>query len=154
MSVPDSAPRPTQNRLDQFNLPPPRRRIVRGIVRNIRVSHVEAAFGPLEIIDFDLFVSESQPPVPVQMRGNDFSHPLFEGSLVDTADPDPSVRPLQTRRLVYPHHPNQDCIAYYPGLDDPNSPKDRMWTIVTIASPIIGAAVLGALIGWYFGLFH
>jgi hypothetical protein len=154
MSGQHGTAKPPRNKLDRFNLPPPRAGILRGIIRNIRVTHEEAAFGPLEVVDFDLYVSESDPPVPVRMRGNDYSRPLFADSLGDVADPDPSVRPVLARRVVFPHHPNQDCVAFYPGLDDPNTPRDRFWSIVTIVAPIAGGALLALLLGWYFGLFH
>ena len=139
------------SRRDRFNLPPPPRGVLRGIVRNIRRSHVEAAYGPMEIIDFDLVVDEHAPPVPVQLRGNDFSRPLFEEWVADVADPDPSARPILTRRVKFPPHENADLISYFPGQDDPDPRRDRLWSVAMVAGPAILTILVAWYLVWHFG---
>lgn len=140
-------------KLDRWNLPPAKRGILRGVVINVRSSTVEAPFGQLQIIDFDLAVDEKLPLVPVQMRGNDFTRPLLPNCLADVPDPDASVRPIRPRIVTFPHSPGYDLISYYPGQDDPKNAKDSFWALVAIVGPVVSAAGLAAWIGWYFGLF-
>ena len=154
MSGQQNATKPARSKRDRFDLPHPPRGVLRGIIRNIRRTNEEGPFGALEVIEFDLHVSDTDPPVPVVIRGNDYSRPLFADCVADIADPDPTIRPLRTRRMTFPHQPDDELIAYYPGLDDPNTPTDRFWSIVMIIGPIVGSGLTAGLIGWYFGLFH
>jgi hypothetical protein len=142
------------DKLDRFGLRPPRRGVLRGVIRNIRRTPMEAAFGNMMIIDFDLLVEDGVPPVPVQMRGNDFSSELIPDIVVDVADPNPGVRPLLTRRLDYAHNPGSEFVSYFPGRDDPPAWRDRVFGSALVLGPIIGGASAAALIIWYFGLIH
>ncbi len=152
MSESDQQPAGPPSKLDRFGLPPVKRGMLRGKIRDVRHSIVEGAYGQMQVIDFNLYTAPKQPPVPVQMRGNDFTTPVRDDWVIDVADPDPTIRPLLTRRITLPHNPGTEVVSYYPGWDDPNTSKDRFWSIVAIAGPLVGGAILVGLL-FYFGIF-
>ena len=148
-----TGPAAKPSKLDQFGLKPPRKGTVRGIIRNVRQSHVEAAFGEELVIEFDLDRGENLPAIAVQMRGNDYSMPIYADWLADIRDPDPAMRPLITRRVAFPHSPGTELVSYTPGQDDPNTPADRFWSYVAVIGPLVAGCGLAGGIAWYFGLY-
>jgi hypothetical protein len=142
----------SRGKLDRWGMRPAPAGVVRGKAGNIRRQKREAAFGEMEILDFELFVAEGEPTVAVRMEGNDFSNNLWEGVLTDVRDPDPKIRPIVARRIHFPYGDGQkgEMISYYPGRDDPSRSADRNWTILTIAGPILFGLGVALLIFWYF----
>lgn len=135
---------------DKFGLLPAKPGVLRGIVRNLRQTNQESHFGTIIVYDFDLYVDDKRPAVPVRMMGNDFSMPVFSELVLEVKDYDPSVRPIVTRRAHLPLNGPSDIIAYYPGLDAMNNPTDRFWTIVTVVGPIVIGTLLAVAIAYYF----
>lgn len=108
--------------VDEYGLPPPRKGVLRGFVRDLRFSQEESAVGRIQIVDFNLHFRGDRLPVPVRMRGSDFTDHLVDGWLMDVPDPDPKLRPITPRRITAPWHEGLEVTSYYPGQDDPDSP--------------------------------
>ncbi len=135
---------------DRWGLRPVRRGRVRGQIHNLRRSDKVGQFGSLLVFEFDLFVDEGQPPVPVEMIGADFTHEPREGMLVETPDPTPDLRPIAARRLDFPPKYEFEIVSYYPGRDDPPRSVERLRGLLVLALPF---AVAGVLLGLYYAFY-
>lgn len=140
-------------KLDKWGLPPAGAGVVRGKISNVRLSTREAAFGEMQIYDFELWTGEGEPPVAIRMEGNDFSHRVHDGWLAEIVDRTPSVRPIETRvlRLVLGPGEVGELRSFYPGRDDPSPKADRNWTLGAILLPVVFGLGMALLIFWYFG---
>ncbi len=147
---PTAAPKPAKNR-DRWGLRPPRPGIVRGRITNVTRSIDVCDFGELIVLDFELFVGDDQPAVPVRMTGTDFSSALPEGHIVEVPDPDPAIRPIVTTRLDFPPRYENELIAYYPGRDDLPRGVMRMRGLMMVIGPIVFAVVLLGVFLFFFG---
>jgi hypothetical protein len=124
----------------------PRPGCVLGQVANLRRSTEVCAYGDLHVIEFDLLRPGGEAPVPVRMRGTTFSRDLFAGQIVEVRDPDPTTRPIVTRRLDYPPVYNTELVSFYPGEGEPPRGRGRLWVALVILVPFM---VAGALLGLY-----
>ena len=132
-------------RRDRWGLRPVRSGWVRGQIRNIRRSFELDDLGQVFIIDFDLFIDDDQPLVPVRMSGTDFQGEPGEGQVVELRDPDPGVRPIQATRLDYPPRYEHDVVSFYPGRDDLPPARQRMNSLLVVAGPVILTAIAVAV---------
>ena len=122
-------------RRDRWGLRPVRSGRIRGQIRNFRRSLDVDDLGQVFIIDFDLFIDDDQPLVPVRMSGTDFQGEPREGQVVELRDPDPGVRPIQATRLDYPPRYEHDVVSFYPGRDDLPPARQRMNSLLVVARP-------------------
>lgn len=118
---------------------------LRGQIRNVRRSFDVSDFGEVTVIDFDLFVDDDLPMVPVRMSGIDFMNEPHEGSIVDVRDPDPTVRPIVAYRLDFPPNYEHDVVCYYPGRDDLPPARQRLNGLLMVFGPILFAVLLLSL---------
>lgn len=130
---------------DRWGLRPVRAGRVRGQIRNVRRSFAVSDFGNILTFDFDLFVDDDVPLVPVRMAGADFLVEPQEGNLVDVRDPDPAVRPIETYRLDFPPRYEHRIIAYYPGRGEPPPWRERAGGLLVVIGPIGLAVALAGL---------
>ncbi len=135
--------------LDRWGCKPAGRGVVRGVVRNVRQHEEEGPFGPLTVMQFDLFQGEGTPLVPVEMRGNDFIRRILAETLADVLVSDPAARPLRPTHLKYPHHPGEDVVSFSPGRDDTRR-KDRLLSALAIGVPVLICIAGAILLALYF----
>jgi hypothetical protein len=124
---------------------------VRGQLRNLRRSSDVGDFGELRVVEFDLFIDDDLPMVPVRMTGTDFSNDIREGPVVEVRDPDPSVRPIAALRLDFPPGYAHEVIAFCPGRDAPSALSGRLRAALMVLGPIAFAAVLLGLFFVFYG---
>jgi hypothetical protein len=134
-------PAPPPKGKDRWGMPPARRGRVRGMIRNLRRSSEIGEFGEIKIIEFDLFVDDGQPLVPVRMSGTYFNHEPHADRIAEVRDPDPAIRPIMAHRLYFPPTFEHEIVAYYPGRDDPPPWRQRVGAILMVAGPIVFVAV-------------
>lgn len=139
-----------RGRRDRWGMRPPRRGRVRGQIRNVSRSFGVSEYGNIIIVDFDLFIDDDLPLVPVRMRGTDFPIEPQEGQVVDVRDPAPDVRPIEATRLDFPPHYQHEVVAYYPGRDDIPQSRQRMNGLMVIIGPIV---VTVAAIGLFLAIY-
>jgi hypothetical protein len=132
---------------DRWGWRPVRAGYVRGQIRNLRREAEVSPFGDLRVVEFDLFVDDDLPMIPVRMAGTDFSNDFREGPVVDVRDPDPSVRPIIATRLDFPPHFDHEIISYYPGRDDPPPAVGRLRAALMVLVP---AGFVAAMLGLYY----
>lgn len=123
---------------------------VRGQIRDIRRSFEVGVFGTITVIDFDLFIDDGLPPVPVRMSGTSFSDEPHEGHVVEVRDPDPTQRPIAPRQLYYPPGYEHEVISFFPGRDDPSALRERLRGVLVVLGPIAFALfMLGLFFAFY-----
>jgi hypothetical protein len=88
------------------------------------------------------------------MTATDFQGRVVEDSIYQVEDPDPSVRPLTPWRVCYAHNPDEVVIAHFPGREFEFKEKGLAWTVMLVAAPFLGFAVIAGLCAYYFGWFH
>jgi hypothetical protein len=139
-----SVPQSKQGYSDPWNLdlPPVRPGFIRGLVANIRNSTEECQYGELLILDFDLHAKGGGTIASVQMRGTDFSRHLRHGALVDVPDPDPTVRPIVTKRLYTPREGREALVAYYPGAEGRSRRGERLYGFALVLGGLALVAIL------------
>lgn len=132
---------------DRWGLRPVRNGRVRGQIRNVRRSLEVGEFGEIIVFDFDLFMDDDQPSVPVRMSGTDFQNEPHEGVVVDVSDPAPHVRPIEPTRLDFPPQYDREVVSFYPGRDDVPHARQRMNGLFVIIGPIVvTAAAIGVFL--------
>ncbi|MDA8254001.1 MAG: hypothetical protein M0Z28_33155 [Rhodospirillales bacterium] len=150
MSGSRTAGLPWRRRRDRWGLRPVRAGRVRGQIRNLHRSFETCEFGQVIVFDFELFVDDAMPPVPVRMAGMDFQNEPRDGNVVDVRDPSPTVRPIEAIRLDFPPRYQHDVVSFYPGRDEPPPARQWMQGALIILGPILLAA---GLLGLYFVLY-
>ena len=124
--------------LDRWNLRPAPPGVVRGRARNIRESEQVGPYGQMRVVDFDLWIDEGVPAVPVRMTGTDFQNRVMEDMVLDAPDPDPAVRPVAPWRVKSSHNPDYEVIAHYPGREFAVQSRGLAWTVMVILAPFRG----------------
>ena len=132
-------------RRDRWGLRPVRSGRIRGQIRNFRRSLDVDDLGQVFIIDFDLFVDDDQPLVPVRMSGTDCQGDAHDGDIVEVRDPGRGVRPVPAVRLYYPPHYVHEVVSFYPGRDDLPPARQRMNSLLVVAGPVILTAIAVAV---------
>lgn len=141
-----------RKRRDRWGQRPVRNGRLRGQIRNVcRSVSVSPDGHPLVVYDFDLFVDDNQPLVPVRMSGTDFFNHPQDGEVVDLLDPHPQVRPAEPIRLQYPLHYHHVVVSLYPGRDDRPMLRQRMDGFLLTLGPIL---VVLIAVGTYFAIYR
>lgn len=150
MSGARSAPRKRRPRRDRWGCRGVRRGWLRGQIRNIRRGSEVSHYGSSLVFEFDLFVDDNLPLVPVRMIGTDFPLEPREGQIWDVPDPTPDIRPIAAVRLVSPFDSDIALKAFYPGRGDPSRLRQRIEGTFIIIGPIAAAA---AMVGLFYAIF-
>lgn len=139
--------------LDRWGLLPVRPRHVRGIVRNVRITEDVSPYGPMLVVDYDLWTDDGVPNIPVRMTGTDFMNRIIPENLLDVPDPDPGVRPITPTRVTSAHNDDHEIVAHYPGRSASIHPRGLAWTVMVVLIPFAVIALMMGLLGWHFGWF-
>ncbi len=127
------------------------RGFVRGRVCNLRNSETVGDYGMVMVLDFDLFIDDGLPTVPVRMTGTDFFGRVMTDHVLDVPDPDPSVRPITPWRVTVSHDANQEIIAHYPGLEIGMKSRGLLSTVATVVAPFVVILLVLLWLSWHFG---
>lgn len=115
----------------------------------MRYTEDSCTYGQLLILDFDLWIGEGVPLVPVRMSGTDFNGRVTENQVLDVPDPDPSIRPVAPLRVTSARNPAWEVVAHYPGRDAAvAAPAGSRRTILIVAAAAV-AVLLAAAAGFY-----
>jgi hypothetical protein len=139
----------TPTGLDAFGLKPVRRGHVRGRIQRLNRGTKLTAYGEIMLLDFEFDPGDGQPPVPVRMEGINVMGSLYEGAVVDVADPDPGARPIPARRMRHSHHEFHDVSIYHPDRDGGPTRAGRRLGLALVFGP---PSVLALLVGLYYAL--
>jgi hypothetical protein len=150
MSEQKSANKAKEPKRDRWGLEPPAPGIVRGRAENLRRREDVSQFGAVQIVEFDLWVDDGVPTIPVRMTATDFQGRIMADSVYDIADPDPAVRPLTPWRAGFAHNPEDDgVLAHYPGRGFGVKEKGLLWTVMIVLAPFAAVALLGGVLGYF-----
>ena len=150
MSKKKPAVRGLFRRRDRWGWRPARRGRLRGEIRNLRHSTEISECGTIFVYDFDIFVDDGLPLVPVRMQGTDFQNEPVQGRVVEMNDPNPKIRPVEPIRLDYPPAFMIRVVSFYPGRDDPSVSLQRLHGLLVMIGPIAAAAVM---IGLFYAIY-
>jgi hypothetical protein len=140
---------------DAFGLSPIGRGFVRGRATNIRQSETTCEYGVLVILEFDLLIDPTQPPIPVHMEGTTIDGRLLDGHVVDLADPTPSRRPITPDRVYFSHHLDRKhyIASNYPGRRMSTPRQSLMQGMLVVGVPMVLILGLVAMLNYVFHIF-
>jgi hypothetical protein len=148
--APDNEGKPVKR--DRWGKVPVQPGFLRGFARNIRYSEGISPYGQTIVVEFELWSFDGSPEVPVRMEGTDFQGRITETALMDVADPDPSIRPITTERLLEVDDHRDLVIAQYPGRKFLPLPSDQRWQALFIVVPAVSLLLLSAVILYIVGV--
>jgi hypothetical protein len=136
---------------DRWNLKPVRKGWRRGMVTKLRHSEEPCEFGMLLIMDFELSEDPEQPGIPVRMSGTQFSDALFEGTVVEIADPTPDQRPIIATQVRFSHYAGDATLrAHYPGRGEMPAGRRTLLGLLALGWPAVAlVAALTVLHFWW-----